>query len=160
MITRRHLQGFTLIEMLVTLSLIAILASVVLPIAQLNNQRQQEQELKLALREIRSAIDAYKQAADQGRVYRSADTTGYPPNLAVLVDGVADLKDPRGRKLFFLRRIPRDPLNKDTHLAAEATWGKRAYRSEANAPAEGDDVYDVYSLSPKTGLNGLAYKEW
>ena len=155
-----RLRGFTLIEMLVTLSLIAILASVVLPIAQLNSQRSQEQDLKLALREIRSAIDAYKQAADQGRIYRSADTTGYPPNLQILVDGVADLKDPRGRKLFFLRRIPRDPLNKETHLLAEATWGKRAYRSEANAPAEGEDVYDVYSLSPKTGLNGITYKEW
>jgi len=157
---RRDLRGFTLIEMLVTLTLIAILASVVVPLAQVSMQRNQEQELKLALREIRTALDNYKQAADDGRIFKSADDTGYPAQLALLVEGVPDLKDPRGRKLFFLRRIPRDPMNQDESLTADATWGKRAYRSEANAPAAGEDVYDVYSLSMKTGMNGIAYKEW
>ena len=157
---RRDLRGFTLIEMLVTLTLIAILASVVVPLAQVSMQRNQEQELKLALREIRTALDNYKQAADDGRIFKSADDTGYPAQLALLVEGVPDLKDPRGRKLFFLRRLPRDPMSQDESLTADATWGKRAYRSEANAPAAGEDVYDVYSLSTKTGMNGIAYKEW
>ena len=157
---RRDLRGFTLIEMLVTLTLIAILASVVVPLAQVSMQRNQEQELKLALREIRTALDSYKQAADDGRIFKSADDTGYPAQLALLVEGVPELKDPRGRKLFFLRRIPRDPMNQDESLTADATWGKRAYRSEANAPAAGEDVYDVYSLSTKTGMNGITYKEW
>lgn len=154
------MRGFTLIEMLVTLTLIAILASVVVPLAQVSMQRNQEQELKLALREIRTALDNYKQAADDGRIFKSADETGYPANLLVLVEGVPDLKDPRGRKLFFLRRIPRDPMNKDDALAADATWGKRSYHSEAKAPTEGEDVYDVYSLSTKSGINGIPYKEW
>lgn len=153
-------RGFTLIEMLVTLSLIAILASVVVPLAQVSTQRNQEQELKLALQQIRTALDEYKKAADEGRVPKSADDSGYPAKLSLLVNGILDAKDPRGRKIYFLRRLPRDPMNKDDTLTAEATWGKRSYRSEPNNPQEGEDVYDVYSLSTKTGINGIAYKEW
>ena len=153
-------RGFTLIEMLVTLSLIAILASVVVPLAQVTQQHNKEQELKQALRDIRSALDAYKLAADEGRIFKAADQTGYPPSLQVLVDGVPDLKDPRGRKLFFMRRVPPDPMTDDGHSPPESTWGKRAYASEAGDPKEGEDIYDVYSRSERTGLNGRPYREW
>ncbi|MNY53506.1 hypothetical protein D3C86_1892690 [compost metagenome] len=114
----------------------------------------------MALREIRGAIDAYKRAGDEGRIYRSATTTGYPETLDVLVEGGPDLKDPAKRKIYFLRRVPRDPLNPDIKLAPAATWGKRAYASEADRPKEGDDVYDVYSTSKRIGLNGLPYAQW
>jgi general secretion pathway protein G len=153
-------RGFTLIEIMVSVAILAILASVVVPLAQMSAQRSKEQELRLALREIRSAIDAYKLAVDNGRVYRSVDTTGYPESLQVLVEGAADLKDPKGRKIYFLRRVPRDPMHGDEGVAAEATWGKRSYASEPDNPQEGDDIYDVYSLSTRAGLNGRPYREW
>lgn len=157
---RQRARGFTLIELMVTVTIVAILASVVVPLTQVSAQRSQEQELKLALRDIRRGIDAYKQAVDAGRVHRSIDTTGYPESLQVLVQGAPDLKDPRGRKIYFLRRLPRDPLHPDESLAAEATWGKRSYASGPDDPREGDDVYDVYSLSDRKGLNGRPYREW
>lgn len=153
-------RGFTLIELMVTVALVALLASVVVPLAQVGVQRTKEHDLKLALREIRSGIDAYKQAVDAGRVYRSGDGAGYPASLSVLVEGVPDLKDPNSHKIYFLRRMPRDPFNNEERLPAEATWGKRSYQSEADDPHEGDDVYDVYSLSGSTGLNGRPYREW
>lgn len=153
-------KGFTLIEMLVTLTLVALLAMVTVPLAQVGMQRNQEQELKLALREIRQAIDAYKRAVDEGRVSRSAEDSGYPPNLDALVGGVPDVKDPRGRNIYFLRRIPRDPMSTDDALPPAATWGTRSYRSEPDNPQAGDDVYDVYSLSARTGLNGTPYRMW
>lgn len=156
----RGVRGFTLIEMMVTVVLVGILASVVVPLTEMSIQRGKEQELRIALRELRSAIDAYKRAGDEGRVYRSATTTGYPQALEVLVQGTPDLRDPGHRKIYFLRRVPRDPMNADTKLAPAATWGKRAYASEADRPKEGDDVYDVYSQSKRIGLNGLAYAQW
>ena len=156
----RASSGFTLIEMMVTVALVGILASVALPLTEMSMQRQKEQELRAALREIRSAIDAFKRAGDEGRIRRSATTTGYPPTIEALVEGAADLKDPAHRKIFFLRRVPRDPMNADMVLAPAATWGKRAYSSEADRPMEGDDVYDVFSLNRRTGLNGLPYAQW
>jgi general secretion pathway protein G len=153
-------RGFTLIELLITLAILAVLATTVLPVAELAMQRQKEQELRIALREVRGAIDAYKRAYDEGRMIRTLNSTGYPPSLQTLVEGVEDAKDPRRTRMFFLRRIPRDPMEPNQDLAAADTWLKRAYASDPDAPREGDDVYDVLSKSPKTGLNGLAYNQW
>ncbi len=153
-------RGFTLIELVITVAIVAVLASVALPVAELTVQRAREQELHAALRELRSAIDAYRLAVDEGRVVKSAEESGYPPSLAVLVEGVADARDPNGARIVFLRRIPRDPLNRDPSLPAAQTWGLRSYASDADDPQAGEDVFDVYSLSERTGLNGIPYREW
>jgi len=153
-------RGFTLIELLVTLAILAVLATSVLPVAELTIQRQKEQELRVALREIRTAIDAYKRAYDEGRMLRSVNVTGYPRNLDILVEGIEDVKDPRRSKMYFLRRVPRDPMEPNGSVSAADSWAKRAYASEASDPKEGDDVYDVMSRSAKTGLNGVAYAKW
>lgn len=152
--------GFTLIELLVTVMIVAILAAGALPVMQLTAQRIKENELRASLRQLREAIDAYKQAADEGRIKKTIDQSGYPPSLDVLVEGVPNEKDPAKKKMRFLRRIPRDPMNADPDISAAESWGKRSYASEHEAPAEGVDVYDVYSLSPRNGLNGLPYGAW
>ena len=152
-------DGFTLIELLVTVVIMAILASVAMPLSALSQQRAKEQELRESLREIRMAIDAYKQAADEGRVVRSLDQSGYPPKLSVLVSGTTDVKSPVSKKIYFLRRIPRDPFA-EADVDAESSWGKRSYDSPPDAPRAGKDVYDVYSQSDQTGLNGVPYREW
>jgi general secretion pathway protein G len=154
-------KGFTLIELIMTVAIIGLLAMVTLPLAELSVQHSKEQELRLALREIRVAIDAYKQAVDDGHIIRSVEKSAYPESLKVLVDGVSDVKDPTNKnKLYFLRRIPRDPMVSDSNNSNEDSWGKRSYQSSADDPQEGDDVYDVYSLSTSTGMNGVPYKNW
>ncbi|MBB3119639.1 type II secretion system protein [Pseudoduganella violacea] len=153
-------RGFTLIELLVTLAILGLLAMLVIPTAQVTIQRRSEQELRFALHEIRQGIDAYKQAYDEGRIAKVLNSTGYPKSLDVLVEGVADQRSPKRSKIFFLRRVPRDPFNPDSALGDADTWGKRSYASDANEPREGEDVYDVFSNTDKVGLNGIPYKKW
>ena len=153
-------RGFTLIEMLVTLAILAALASVALPLAQMAAERQREQELKRDLWQIRDAIDDYKKASDEGKIEKSASDSGYPPTLDVLVNGVTDKSSPQGQKLYFLRRIPRDPLCDCPSKSDAQTWGKRSYASPPEAPADGGDVYDVYSLAQGNGQNGVPFRQW
>jgi len=153
-------RGFTLIELVVTVAIVGVLAAGALPLAQLTAQRAQESELRAALRQICDAIDAYKAAYDAGRIERRSGASGYPPELDALVKGVPDASDADGRRLYFLRRLPRDPFHPDASLAAAQTWGRRSYASPPEAPREGADVFDVYSLSPRSGLDGRPYREW
>lgn len=137
-----------------------LLASLVVPLAEVSVQRTRENELRQALRDIRNAIDAYKRASDEGRVPKQAGSNGYPKDLDVLVEGVPDQRDIKRNRIYFLRRLPRDPMNPDIDITEAESWGKRSYASEASDPKEGDDVYDIYSKSPKTGLNGVPYRKW
>jgi len=163
MTTRNILRtgGFTFIELAITVAIVGLLATMVLPMTELVVKRDHEHELRSALREIRTALDAYKQAVDEGRIHAELGKSGYPPQLKVLVEGVTDEKSPnQNSKIYFLRRIPRDPMNTDLTMADEDTWGKRSYESPPDAPEEGDDVFDVYSLATDVGINGVPYKDW
>jgi general secretion pathway protein G len=155
----RSSRAFTLIELIITVAIVAILASAALPLTQVVVQRGKEQELRTALRQIREAIDAYKLAADEGRIGRKADQSGYPPSLEVLVAGIEDIKSPKKKAIFLLRRLPRDPFA-PAELPAIETWGKRSYASPPDDPREGEDVFDVYSMTQGKGLNGIPYREW
>ena len=159
--SRPQLAGFTLIELVVTVAIVALLATVAFPLAEVVVKRNKEQELRLALREIRSALDAYKQAVEEGRVEHTIGESAYPPSLDVLVEGVPDASSPgRRKRIYFLRRIPRDPMLADTALPAVETWGLRSYASPHDAPEAGGDVFDVYSQAPGIGLNGIPYRDW
>jgi general secretion pathway protein G len=146
--------------LLITLAIMAVLATAVVPVAQIMLQREHEHELRRALTEIRKALDEYKRAADTGRIMKPTGSSGYPPNLEALVQGRTDLRDPKGRKIYFLRRIPRDPMAPANGLSDADTWFKRAYSSEADNPQEGADVFDVLSRSQRVGLNGVPYSKW
>jgi general secretion pathway protein G len=159
--TRPHAhRGFTLIELVVTLALLGVLAMLAAPLAETAVQRSREQALRASLREIRDAIDRYHAAVLQGRIVRNLGDSGYPPSLAALVNGVADAQDPKGGRLYFLRRLPRDPFFADARADAAASWGLRSYASPPDEPREGDDVYDVYSTATGSGLDGTPYREW
>jgi general secretion pathway protein G len=147
------MKGFTLIELLITVAILGLLASVALPLAEVAVQRGKEQELRRSLREMREAIDAYKRAADEGVIEKGVGKSGYPPTLAVLTEGAVDKRDPKGARVYFLRRVPAD-------LVSGEPWALRSYASPADAPKDGDDVFDVYSKSAEVGLNGIPYREW
>lgn len=152
-------RGFTLIEMLVVLAMMGVLAMAARPMLQMSAQRSREHELRTALRQIRTAIDAYKKAADEGTIARPADASGYPPNLDALVAGVADVKSVKGRKIYFLRRLPRDPFA-DPAQEVALSWGLRSADSPPDEPRAGNDVFDVYSRSGKKALDGSRYRDW
>ena len=154
------MKGFTLIELVIAVAIVAVLASAALPLNELVVQRAKEQDLRRALRDMRDAIDAHKQAWDDGRIARSPNDSGYPKKLEDLVTGVDDQKSPRKDRMYFLRRIPRDPFATNETLTNAETWGKRSYASPPDDPKDGDDVFDVFSLSTGTGINGRPYREW
>jgi general secretion pathway protein G len=156
--------GFTLIELVIAVAIVAVLASAALPLNELVVQRAKEQDLRRALREIRAALDAHKQACDDGRIAKCEKNTpgvsGFPKRLEDLVEGVENQKSEKREKIYFLRRIPRDPFATDSALSDAATWSKRSYSSPPDDPREGDDVFDVFTSAPGQGINGRPYKEW
>lgn len=157
---RQPAGGFTLVELMITLAIIALLATMVYPVRELTLKRERERELRSALREIRTALDAYHKAAEEGRVQKAADASGYPESLEALEAGIEDASSPDKRRIYFLRRLPRDPMHPSPTVPAAATWGKRSYASSHDSPQEGRDVFDVYSLSRDKGLNGVPYRNW
>jgi general secretion pathway protein G len=159
-VPRSRQRGFTLIELLVSLTLLALLASVAMPLSDLVSRRGKETELRQDLILIRGALDAYKRAADAGDIAKSVDESGYPPNLRVLVDGVENKRDSGGKKIYFLRRLPADPMCDCGSKAAEDTWVARSYASSPESFSSGDDVYDIRSSSRKEGINGIPYDKW
>lgn len=150
--------GYTTVELLVVMAVLGILATAALPLAELTATRNKERELKQSLWEIRRAIDSYKLAYDAGRIAKSGQASGYPPSLMALVQGVPDIAA-GGQTMYLLRRMPKDPFA-PADVKPELSWGLRSYLSPPDQPKEGADVFDVYSLSDQTGMNGVAYRSW
>lgn len=159
-LTLRRPGGFSFVELLASLAILGLLASLAMPLAQVTVRRDKERELRRALRDIRAGLDAYKTASADGRIATGAGDSGYPARLEDLAQGVPDIKTEGAPTLYLLRRIPRDPFHPDKTLPAAQTWGLRSFASPPEAPVKGDDVFDVYSQSIETGLNGVPYKEW
>jgi general secretion pathway protein G len=153
-------RGFTLIELVITLAIVGLLATAAMPLAEIVAKREKEAELRVALREIRGALDAYRVAAQTGHIQQEVGASGYPPDLKSLYAGVEDAASEKKVTLYFLRRIPRDPFFPDGSITADESWGLRSYQSPPEDPQPGEDVFDVYSLAPGKGLNGVAYREW
>jgi general secretion pathway protein G len=151
-------RGYTFVELLVVSAIILILASAAMPLARVSATRQREAELRHVLREMRTAIDKYKDAADLGQIGAleiKAGSEGYPPDLETLVEGVAANNDATGRKLKFLRRVPMDPMTKSTD------WGLRSYQDAPDATRwGGQNVFDVYTTFEGTALDGTKYRDW
>lgn len=160
MSARRNARGFTLIELMVALTLLALLATVAMPLTELVKRRADEAELRRSLVVLRSALDAYKAAVDEGRVERSADASGYPAELRTLVEGVEDKTSPGGARRYFLRRIPADPMCECDGKAPDEMWETRSYASDPASFSSGEDVFDIRSTSRKEGLNGIPYNQW
>lgn len=156
----RLARGFTLVELVITVAIVSVLVSMAVPVKETIVKREKERALRAALREIRGALDAYKRAADEGKVKVDVGDSGYPKSLDDLVSGTDNISTPERRKIYFLRRLPSDPMNTDATLPASRTWGKRSYASSHEEPRDEGDVFDVYSLASGRGINGIAYREW
>lgn len=152
--------GFTFIELMITLAIMGTLAVVAVPMVQVTVQREKERSLRTALIQIREALDAYKKAADTGRIKLPLGASGYPRKLDDLVQGVPDETSPARKQIYFLRRLPRDPFAARSDVPAADTWAKRSYASPADSPSEGEDVFDVSSRATGAGLNGVALNQW
>ena len=156
-------RGVTLVELVVTLTILSILAALILPSVQMTAKRTREIELRRTLRQIRTALDDYKKYNDKliedHKKIVTLNESGYPKELKVLVDG-DDFGQLGGEKKRFLRRIPADPFN-PPNPGEEPKWGLRSYKDEPDSSTwGGDDVYDVYSLSEDTAIDGSKYKDW
>ena len=156
--TDRWQRGYTFIELLVVSAIVMLLASAIMPLARVTATRQREAELRRALREMRTAIDHYKDAADAQQIASleiKVGSEGYPADLQVLVDGVAIQNDATGRKLKFLRRVPVDPMTRSSD------WGKRSYQDNPDATRwGGQNIFDVYTKFEGTALDGTKYRDW
>jgi general secretion pathway protein G len=151
---RRREAGFTLAELVMVAAVLVALSAVTLPVAKFTAKRSKEADLRLYLREMRSAIDEYKRYSDAGLIPIDLGTQGYPKNLDALVKGI-QLVGQVDKKVKFLRHIPVDPMT------GKDEWGLRSYQDEPAATSwGGEDVYDVYSLSVGVGLNGVPYRKW
>jgi general secretion pathway protein G len=155
---KRIRAGYTFVELLIVVTILMILASAVLPLAQVTSQRQREAELRRNLREIRTAIDKFKDAVDTGQIPTTElrpENEGYPPDLETLVEGVTRANDATATKLKFLRRVPIDPMTNGTE------WGLRSYQDKPDSTSwGGQNVFDVYTKSDGTGLDGTKYRDW
>jgi general secretion pathway protein G len=150
-LTRPKQRGFTLIELIVATTILLVLSGMAVPLARVTIKREKERVLRHNLWEIRDAIDRYKDAADRGAFQIKVGSEGYPPDLETLVNGV----DVGGKKLRFLRRIPIDPMTNSTE------WGMRAMQDDPDSDSwNGENIFDVYTKSPGTGLDGTKYKDW
>ena len=151
-------RGFTFIELLVVTTILLILASAIMPLSKVIVQRQREVELRRYLREMRTAIDKYKDSVDTGLIGSidvKVGSEGYPPDLETLVEGVSVANDASGRKLKFLRKVPIDPMTKSTE------WGLRSYQDKPDSTSwGGQNVFDVYSKSTGVALDGTKYRDW
>ena len=156
----RHVssRGYSFVELLIVTAILLILASAVMPLAQVTSQRQREVELRRALREMRTAIDNFRNAVDQGQIPTTElepGSEGYPPDLETLVEGVAAAGDATGRRLRYLRRVPIDPMTAGTD------WGLRSYQDDPDTTSwGGQNVFDVYTRSGGTALDGTQYRDW
>jgi len=154
----RNARGYTFVELLIVVTLLLILAAAAMPLVRVTVRRQKEAELRATLREVRTAIDRYKDASDRGMIGGTQNrlgSEGYPPDLKTLVEGVAVTGDASGRRLKFLRRIPKDPIMNSTD------WGLRAYQDSPESLSwGGQNVFDIYSKAPGRGLDGTPYRQW
>jgi len=150
-VSQKNARGFTLMELIVATAILTILTGMAIPMGRIGIKRERERELRHDLWEMRDAIDRYKDAADRGAFQIKVGSEGYPPDLETLVNGV----DVGGKKVRFLRRIPVDPMT------GNAEWGTRSLQDDPDSDSSGgDNVFDVYTKSTGTGLDGTEYKSW